>query len=141
MAERIIVYPSGDLHITNQRGVYGTIRDNASTHVYVGLEYSGTLVVRGLDKDADGNWRSLTGELKLDPESTFVSPHEIRIEMCPIYGVRQVENYPKPTSLYLARVMHANVVSTTSTPNAGMCRVDTVDPSDNSPHHYFIATN
>jgi hypothetical protein len=139
IAERIEIYPDGDVDLINRHGVFGRFQDNASTRVMMSTDPDGDMVVRSLDKDPTGAWRPIAGEFALAPDGVkeSVSPYEVRISLDPICGVRQTEKYSKPTSIVLNNVVHKNVLLVQHTPAAGVSRVESLSlvPGKNRVYH------
>lgn len=143
VAETISVTPEGEVQIENKLGVYGSVRQYASTRILLGLEDDCEMYMRSLDVDpADGRVRPLAprytirrGEIEQDAQP----PVEIRIALDPIYGIRRCERFASPTPIIIGESVHQNVLLVQHTPSVCMTRIECRNPQDGQVNMYCLS--
>lgn len=121
-----------DIIFRNPRGIYGSLKDQASTRILLTSETNGELVMRSLDKDPiTGNPLPLHGQRLVSngvETRLCTSAHELRIGLDEIHSVRQVEHFAQPSCVVLNNTFFSDVVRIQHTPTIGMIRIEQRNP-------------
>ncbi len=134
----------GDIIFRNPKGVYGNVKDRASTRILLTTEDSGEMAVRSLDKDPlTDTYLPLYGEKYISngPTSKLCSsPCEMKIGLDSFSGVRQIETFSQPSCVMLDNVFYSEVAQLQHTPTNGTTRIELRHPESGMWQVRYIKT-